>query len=92
MTTLKPGDFVMRVHTSWKRQSASVYSDYSPVHTFERVYIAHPWASSNDDKRRAEMAVPWCQANEFPEKDHGLTWCLDDPEEIAALEVVLGLS
>jgi hypothetical protein len=97
-TTLKPGDFVIcvRMQVTWEANPNSLFPSQRESQsdwTLARVYIAHPYASSNDDKRRAEMGgIRWCQANEFSEKDHGLTWCLDDPEEIAALKVVLGLS
>lgn len=91
--SLKPGDFVLRVRLEGK----SVWDPTTNLHglqtttTLERVYIRQPWGSVNDDKRKAEMGIPWCLAGDFSESERGLTWCLDDPEEVAALKVVLGL-
>lgn len=94
--SLKPGDFVLRVRvqTQWEgggTPHTGRFGGWKNVIDLERVYIRQPWGSVNDDKRKAEMGVPWCLAGDFSESERGLTWCLDDPEEIAALKVVLGL-
>lgn len=82
------------MNTRWEGDATphtAYVGGWKTVVDLERVYIRQPWGSADDDKRQRAMGIPWCSASEFAEKDRGLAWCLDDPEEVAALKVVLGL-
>lgn len=87
---IKPGDFVWYLTT---RAVDQVHDEI--IFNLARAYICHPYMSRNDEERKRAMAdegiARWLTAAYFSEHDRLKTWCLDEPEELAAFKAALAL-